>query len=53
MKKEEITVLAQLLTAIKDAIEKLEEAERKKKPEKIASAKREILNFQKKIGEIL
>jgi hypothetical protein len=53
MKKEEIAVLAQLLTAIKDAVEQMESAERERDAEKIASAKKEILNFQKKISEIL
>ena len=53
MKKEKITILAQLLTAIKDAADKLEEAEKEKDAVKLASAKREILNFQKKISEML
>ncbi|MBU0466083.1 MAG: hypothetical protein KJ718_03495 [Nanoarchaeota archaeon] len=53
MKKEQITVLAQLLTAIKDATEKLEQASREKDAVKMASAKREILNFQKKVSEML
>lgn len=53
MKKEEIAVLAQLLTALKDAVLKLEEAQREKRIEEIASAKREILSFQKKIEELL
>jgi len=53
MKKEEITVLAQLLTAVKDGVNKLEEADREKDAEKLASAKREILGFQKKISELL
>ncbi len=53
MKKEEIAVLAQLLTAIKDTIERLEEAQKKKDSEELEMAKREILSFQKKIDEIL
>lgn len=53
MKKEEITVLAQLLTAIKDSVEKLEEAEKEKDSEKVASVKKEIMVFQRKIEEIL
>lgn len=53
MKKEEIAVLAQLLTAIKDAIDRLEEAQKKKDAEELEMAKREILSFQKKIDEIL
>lgn len=53
MKEGEITILAQLLTAIKDAIEKLEEAEREKDAVKMVSAKKEILSFQKKIEAML
>ncbi len=53
MEKEGITLLAQLLTSIKDAIDKLEEAYRKKDMEKITSAKREILNFQLQIDKLL
>ena len=53
MKKEDVPVLAQLLTGIKDALEKLEEAEKKKDGEELAIAKREILSFQKKIDEML
>jgi hypothetical protein len=53
MKKEEIAVVAQLLTAIKDAIEKLEEAKRNSDTEQFATAKNEILIFQKKLGELL
>ncbi|MBU0760639.1 MAG: hypothetical protein KJ600_04610 [Nanoarchaeota archaeon] len=53
MKKENIVVVAQLLTAIKDNIEKIEEAEREKDAEKLSSGRQEILSFQKKIGELL
>ena len=53
MKREEISVLAQLLTAIKDTLEKLEEYQEDKNAEGVASAKREILNFQKKMAEML
>ena len=53
MKKEDIIVIAQLLTAIKDSIEKLEEAQKKKDGEMLLAAKREILLFQKKIEEML
>jgi len=53
MEKEEIMLVAQLLTGMKDAIEKLEEAKKKKDPELLNAAKKEILNFQKQINEIL
>lgn len=53
MKKEDIIVIAQLLTAIKDSIEKLEEAQKKKDAEMLLSTKREILMFQKKIDELI
>ena len=53
MKKEDITILAQLLTGIKDAIKTLEDAQKRKDSDQLATAKREILNFQKKISEML
>ena len=51
MKKEEIAAVAQLLTAMKDAIAKLREAQRKKDSEQINLLKREILGFQKNIDQ--
>ena len=53
MKRDEITVIAQLLTAIKDALEELEKAQRKRDEERVVMAKREILSFQKKLDELL
>lgn len=53
MKKEDLTVLAQLLTAIKDGIGKLEKAQKNNDAELIMSIKREILDFQKKIDGLL
>lgn len=53
MQKEEIIVIAQLLTAIKDGLEKLGEAQRKNDKEGFALAKQEILNFQRKIDKLL
>ena len=49
MEKEEINILAQLLTSMKDAARKLEEAYRKKDAENRASVKNEILYFQEEI----
>ena len=53
MEKEDITLVAQLLTGIKDALEKLAEAEKKKDAENLAAAKQEILNFQSQIDKLL
>ena len=53
MEKEDVLLIAQLLTGMKDALEKLEEAHRRKDVEKLNLAKKEILNFQKQISELL
>jgi SpoVK/Ycf46/Vps4 family AAA+-type ATPase len=53
MKKEDLIIIAQLLAAMKDAIEKLAVAERTKDPERLNAAKREILTFQRQIQDIL
>jgi hypothetical protein len=53
MEKEDITLIAQLLTGIKDALEKLQEAVKKKDIEKANAAKKEILNFQNQIEKLL
>ena len=53
MKKSEIAIVAQLLSAIKDSVEKLEKSQKKKDAEGLAIAKQEILNFQRKIDEII
>ncbi len=53
MEKEDITLIAQLLTGIKDALSMLEEAEKKKDADKLSAAKREILNFQSQIDKLL
>ncbi|MBI2631667.1 hypothetical protein HYW75_01555 [Candidatus Pacearchaeota archaeon] len=53
MEKEDITLIAQLLTGIKDAIERLEEGVKKKDAEKVTSAKKEILYFQSQIDSLL
>ena len=53
MKKEDIIVLAQLLSGMKDAIERLETSYKKKDMEGLASAKREILEMQNKINSLL
>ena len=53
MKKEEIAIVAQLLTAMKDSVGKLEDAKRADDMEKFESAKREILKIQKGIEEAI
>ena len=53
MQKEEINLIAQLLTGIKDALDNLEKACKKKDMEMMANAKKEILNFQKQIDNLL
>ena len=46
-------IVAQLLTGMKDAVEMLEDAQRKKDIEELNAAKRELLNFQKQLDELL
>ncbi len=53
MKKEEIGILAQLLSGMKDAIFRLEEAKRKKDTVIFQSAKKEILQLQWEMKKIL
>ena len=53
MEKEDVTLIAQLLTGIKDAIDKLQEAEKKKDLEKLNAAKKEIINFQGQIDRLI
>lgn len=53
MKSEDLIVVAQLLAAMKDAVEKLAAGERSKDAERVNSAKKEILTFQKQIQELL
>jgi len=54
MKEEDnVAVIAQLLSAIKDNIEKLKEARKNRDSELMASSKMEILSFQKKLEELL
>ncbi len=53
MEKEDVTLIAQLLTSVKDALEKLDVALKKKDVEKLNEAKEEIINFQKQIDKLL
>ena len=53
MKNEDLIVIAQLLAAMKDAVERLAVAERNKETERLNSAKKEILIFQRQIQDLL
>lgn len=53
MEKEEISLIAQLLSSMNDAVDKLENAQKKNDMEMLASAKREIISFQKNIDKLL
>ena len=53
MQREDIVLLAQLLSGIKDALTKLGDAEKKKDGEKLNQAKKEILSFQSQIAHLL
>ena len=53
MKKEDMTLLAQLLTGMKDAVDKLSNAYNKNDMEALSNGKREILNLHKEIDKLL
>lgn len=53
MNKEEIMLLAHLLTALKDAVRRLEDAQKRKDTESILTAKREILSLHAQIKTML
>ena len=53
MKKEDIAVLAQILTSMREGSAKLELAEKNKDFEQIRNLKNEILILQGKIKEVL
>ena len=53
MQREDIVILAQLLSGIKDALTSMEEAEKKKDVESLNDAKKEILSFQSQIAHLL
>ena len=52
MEKEDIVLLAQLLHAMRELTDKLEEAFNKKDFEGVARTKRELARMQKKVAEI-
>ena len=53
MKKENVALLAQLLTALRDAAEKLEKSYNEKDMETLARSKKEVLNLQAKIDRLI
>lgn len=53
MKREEISLIAQLLASMKDAIDRMDEGYKKKDEEMVFNAKREILKFQSEIKRLL
>lgn len=53
MKKESVGLIAQLLDGMRDALEKLEDAYKRRDDEMLVSAKREILQFQAEIKSLL
>ena len=53
MKKEDVDVLSKLLTSMKDALNELEGAIKKKDSDRINLGKRKILDFQMQIDRKL
>lgn len=53
MEKEDIAVLAHVLTGMKEAAEKLQKAEKKKDFEDFSAAKNEILKLKMEIDKLI
>ena len=53
MQKEDIGTIAQLLSGIRDALDKMEKAKRTKEIETFNEAKKEIIEFQEEIKKLL
>ncbi|MEM4259513.1 MAG: hypothetical protein QXS38_02005 [Candidatus Pacearchaeota archaeon] len=53
MRKEDIEVVARLLTEIKNSLDELESAMKKKNADKISAVKQKILDLQMQIGRKL
>ena len=53
MQKEDIGTIAQLLSGIRDALDKMEKAKRTKEIETFNEAKHEIIEFQEEIKKLL
>jgi len=53
MKKEDVMLLSQLLYTMQEVVTHLEKAYKKGDDEKLLAAKREVLDLQRRINEIL
>ena len=53
MKKEDVMLLAQLLHAMKEVADKISHYHKKKDVKNLLAAKRELLNLQRRVNEIL
>lgn len=53
MKKEDIEIIAKLLTTLKDSLNELESSLKKDDAEKVTASKRKILDLQIQIGRKL
>jgi hypothetical protein len=53
MKKEDIGAIAQLLNGMRDSAEKLEIAIKERDLEETAKAKKELLDFQKRVSSLI
>jgi hypothetical protein len=53
MKKEDISLIAQLLAGMKDAVDKMESSYKKNDAERFASLRKEVLTFQMEIKKLL
>ncbi len=53
MNKEEILAIAQLLSSMKDAINELEKAQRRKDITRTNESKKEILSLKEKLDKLL
>jgi hypothetical protein len=53
MNKEDITILAQILSSMKDAVSELEKAQKNKDLERINLAKKEILTLKDQMNKKL
>lgn len=53
MKKEDVMLLSQLLYTMQEVISHLEAAHKREDEEKLTGAKKEILNLQRRINELI
>ena len=53
MEKETITMLAQILTSMKDSVTELDKAQKSKDAEKVVKVKSEIINLKNQIDKLL